>query len=261
VKPESKIPTLDDLVFEGRNFDYGAYHLRKTYKRRLLVSFLYGTAFFVFFLLIYPLSNLISPELYDQGFPEYRVADVDLSYKEFTRIQSEPPAGASSHSEDMPQKIVADEEVPDIKENTVTESPGKADSVNSGNKGTGTGNQGNSTGNGTGESETVYGSADVNPQFPGGPKAMQQYITDNLIYPEIAQTLNIRGTILIYVVITSDGSLRDVRVTRGLHPELDAEALRVVKSMPLWKPALRGGIPVNVRCTIPITVSSRNARP
>jgi periplasmic protein TonB len=53
----------------------------------------------------------------------------------------------------------------------------------------------------------------------------------------------------------SDGSLRDIKVIKGLQPDLDNEAIRVVKSMPLWKPGVRGGVAVNVRCVIPITVS------
>ena len=89
---------------------------------------------------------------------------------------------------------------------------------------------------------------------------MQQFITENFRYPEIANSLNISGTILIYVVIMSDGTLRDVKVIRGLQPDLDAEAARVVKSMPLWKPAKRAGISINVRCTITITVTARDMR-
>lgn len=101
----------------------------------------------------------------------------------------------------------------------------------------------------------VYGSADINPQFPGGIKAMQQFIKDNLHYPEIARKYSISGTIQIYAVITSQGSITDVKVVKGLLAELDEEAVNMVKSMPLWKPAIRGGVPVSVRCIIPISVN------
>jgi protein TonB len=84
---------------------------------------------------------------------------------------------------------------------------------------------------------------------------MQEYIKENLNYPDVARNLNISGSIHVFIVVLSDGSLRDIKIVKGLQPDLDKEAIRVVKSMPLWNPGIRGGEPVNVRCVIPITVS------
>ena len=259
MKSKAVIPSLDDLAFESRNLDYGAFELRKSYRRRLLNSFILAIMFFVLVLSIYPLSNLISPKIYDGAFPEYRVVDISLKYDALKVTQVQKAAVGSSFSKDMPEKIVDDDQVVS-KDRPDQQNTSQVDSASLKNTGVGASGNGTSGTNGDDINGEVYGSADVNPQFAGGPAAMQQFITANFRYPEIANSLNISGTILIYVVIMNDGTLRDVKIIRGLHPELDAEAIRVVKSMPLWKPAKRAGVSVNVRCTIPITVSVRDMR-
>jgi periplasmic protein TonB len=256
LKDRINIPSLDDMVFEGRNQDYGAYRLRKSNQRRLLVSFGYAIGFFIIVLSIYPLENLFHPKIYDLGY-NYRAVNVSMTYDPTIQIQTERSAGSSSASESIPDKIIDDDQVITPQQDAKLPSAGNSDSANAINNGTGSTGTGNSNIAGEGDAGEVFGSADVNPQFPGGPKAMQEFVNSNIHYPEIALSMNIRGTILVYVVIMSDGSLRDVKVVKGLQPELDAEVVRVVKSMPLWKPAMRAGIPVNVRCTWPITVSSK----
>ena len=256
MKDRSKIPSLDDMVFEGRNQEYGAYSLRKSNKRRLLISFSYATGFFIVVLSIYPLQNLLHPKIYDQTIG-YQLVNVDMTYDPSIRIQVEQSLGSSSASEKMPEKIVDDDQLVTPEEEVSQPLTGNSDSTNSTNTGTGNTGTGNSNRDGEGDAGEIFGSADVNPQFPGGPKAMQEYINSNIHYPEIALSMNIRGTILVYIVIMDDGSLRDVKVVKGLQPELDAEVVRVVKMMPLWNPARRAGKPVNVRVTWPITVSSK----
>jgi protein TonB len=244
------------MVFEGRNQEYGAYRLRKSNQRRLLVSFGYAIGFFIIVLSIYPLENLFHPKIYNLGY-NYRAVNVSMTYDPNIQILTERSAGSSSASESIPDKIVDDDQVITPQQDAKLPSAGNSDSANAINNGTGSTGTGNSNIAGEGDAGEIFGSADVNPQFPGGSMAMQEFVNSNIHYPEIALSMNIRGTILVYVVIMSDGSLRDVKVVKGLQPELDAEVVRVVKSMPLWKPAMRAGIPVNVRCTWPITVSSK----
>jgi periplasmic protein TonB len=248
------IPSLDDIMFEGRNQDYGAYKLRKTNQRRLLLSFSYAIVFFILILSFYPLKNLFYPKIYDQGLLDYQVVNVNLTYDPSIRVQIERSIGSSASSDVVPEKIADDNEVVEQK---IVIKPGEGTSDSASTQGTGDAGKGNQNANSEGDAGEVYGSADVYPQFPGGSKAMQDFVNSNIKYPEIALNMNIRGTILVYVVIMSDGSLRDVKVVKGLQPDLDAEVVRVVKLMPLWKPAMRRGVPVNVRCTWPITVSSK----
>ena len=248
------------MVFEDRNREYGAYKLRKTNQHRLLLSFVYAVVLFIIVVSLYPLSNLIHPKIYDQDSFVYQVVNVDMTYDPTIQVQIKQTIGSSSASESIPQKIADDDQVIPPQKDVTQPSSGHSDSTNATNSGSGSTGTGNSDRTGEGNVGEIFGSADVNPQFPGGARAMQNYILENIHYPDKALSMNIRGTILVYVVIMSDGSLRDAKIVKGLHPELDEEVIKVVRSMPLWKPAMRKGVAVNVRCTIPVTVSSRPAK-
>lgn len=242
---------LDDFAFEGRNQEYGAYSIRKTYHARLFRSFLYSIALFSIMLLLF--GRIVRLRLYDYYYNSQQ--DVQVVGVNLTKIPYNPgthqiPGETSIPVAAIPQRIVADVEEIVKKEEPVNPSSGNSDTTET--KGGVSGTSGES---GIGKEGGVYGSADINPQFPGGIKAMQQFIKANLRYPEIARKSNIRGTIQIYAVITSQGAVTDVKVVKGLLAELDEEAVNMVKSMPLWKPAIRGGVPVSVRCIIPISVN------
>ncbi|MBO7506931.1 MAG: energy transducer TonB [Paludibacteraceae bacterium] len=78
-------------------------------------------------------------------------------------------------------------------------------------------------------------------EFPGGNKKLMEYLRDNLVYPKEAQEKSIEGRVLVSFVVKKDGSIGDVTVERSVDPILDAEAVRVVKSMPNWTPAQLNG--------------------
>ncbi len=90
------------------------------------------------------------------------------------------------------------------------------------------------------------------PEFPGGDVELRKYIATNVKYPEIAKENGISGRVYIQFVINSKGMVTDVKVARGVDPVLDAEAIRVVQSMPAWKPGKQRGKPVKVSYTVPI---------
>ncbi len=91
------------------------------------------------------------------------------------------------------------------------------------------------------------------PQFPGGPAALMEYLSKNIRYPEEAHKKNIQGRVIVTFVVEKDGSIADARVVRSIDPLLDAEALRVVNSMPNWTPGIQRGKAVRVKYTIPVT--------
>lgn len=101
--------------------------------------------------------------------------------------------------------------------------------------------------------EKVFTSATVSPSFKGGDVKMFQFLTENLRYPEECAKNNIQGRVIVQFVVKKDGSIGDVRVARGVNPELDAEAIRVCKSFPSFEPGKLNGEPVNVWYTLPIT--------
>ena len=91
------------------------------------------------------------------------------------------------------------------------------------------------------------------PQFPGGQTALLKYIADHIKYPTAAQENGIQGRVTVQFVVTKNGSVGQVRVVRGKDPDLDKEAVRVVKSLPKFTPGKMNGHPVNVWYTVPIT--------
>lgn len=90
------------------------------------------------------------------------------------------------------------------------------------------------------------------PQFPGGDEEMRNFISTNTIYPEIAKKNGIQGRVYVKYVINTKGKVTDAKVIRGVHKELDTEALRVINSMPDWKPGMQIGVAVNVEFTVPV---------
>jgi protein TonB len=79
-----------------------------------------------------------------------------------------------------------------------------------------------------------------------------KFIGENLKYPEVPQENNIQGTVTVKFCVTSKGGVDQVSIIRSVDPALDAEAIRVVKSLPLFRPGKQGGIPVPVWFTVPI---------
>jgi len=91
------------------------------------------------------------------------------------------------------------------------------------------------------------------PAFPGGDSTLLKYISKNTKYPEVAKASNIQGRVIIRFCVTKSGGIDRVSVLRGVSPELDAESIRVVSSLPSFKPGRQGGVPVDVWYMVPIT--------
>jgi len=90
------------------------------------------------------------------------------------------------------------------------------------------------------------------PEFPGGMAALGRYIAENVRYPAIAQENRIQGRVYVTFVVNKQGVVQDVAISRGVDPALDKEALRVINSLPNWKPGKQREKPANVRYTVPI---------
>lgn len=91
------------------------------------------------------------------------------------------------------------------------------------------------------------------PQFPGGDAAMYSWIGSNMNYPAQAAEEGVSGKVTVQFIVEKDGSISNVKVVRGKHPALDAEAVRVVKKMPKWVPGRNNGAPVRVTYLLPVT--------
>jgi protein TonB len=96
----------------------------------------------------------------------------------------------------------------------------------------------------------LYINVDKRATFPGGNNKAIAFIKENLKYPEDADGAH--GRVIVNFIVEEDGSISDIKIVRGVHPSLDAEAVRVVKLMPKWQPAERGGKPVRSRFNFPV---------
>lgn len=99
----------------------------------------------------------------------------------------------------------------------------------------------------------VYTVVEKKPQFPGGEAELLRYISENLRYPEVAKNEKNQGRVVVQFVVKSDGSVGDVKIIRKVSDALDAEAARVIKSLPTFTPGEMGGKPVSVWYTLPVT--------
>lgn len=102
------------------------------------------------------------------------------------------------------------------------------------------------------EPEKIFTAVEESPKFPGGDKAMYDFLSKNIRYPEMAAQNNIQGRVTVQFVVEKDGSIGEVKVVRGKDPDLDKEAVRVVKSMPKFIPGKMNGQAVRVWYTLPI---------
>ncbi|MCL1867522.1 MAG: TonB family protein [Paludibacter sp.] len=102
------------------------------------------------------------------------------------------------------------------------------------------------------EDEKIFVSVEENPEFPGGAKALYEYIAENMYYPEEAMENGIQGKVVIRFVVEKDGTVDNVEILRGFDKSCDAEAVRVIKSLPKFISGKQNGIPVRVYYTIPI---------
>ena len=102
------------------------------------------------------------------------------------------------------------------------------------------------------QEEQIFDFVEIMPEFPGGYKAFFKFLADNIVYPVAAKEEGIQGKTYIQFVIWKDGSVRDIKVLKGIDSALDKEALRVIKMMPKWKHGIQGGKPANTRFTLPI---------
>ncbi|MDY0098400.1 MAG: energy transducer TonB [Bacteroidales bacterium] len=252
-KDKLRIPAFDEIVFENRNKEYGAYALRKKYSRNMLIATIIGlvimsTAIITPYLNAKALENKqqkaerqveIQMENLDQ--PNETVApppppppppsDVvqQARYVPPVVVDSvKPEEAAQLMTADQAQVEVQDEEVVEIVEEVKEEI--QEEEV---------------------EAEPFVVVEEM-PMFPGGDPALLQFIAENTQYPEVAKENNIQGRVIVRFCVTSKGTVDRVSVLKGVDPELDKEAIRVVQTLPAFKPGRQGGKPVPVWYMVPI---------
>ena len=102
------------------------------------------------------------------------------------------------------------------------------------------------------EEEEIFMVVEDQPEFPGGTAALLDYLRKNIKYPAICRENNIQGRVLVTFIVNKDGAIVEPEVVKSVHPQLDREALRVISTMPNWKPGSQRGKPVRVKYTVPV---------
>lgn len=248
------IPAFDEIVFEDRNKEYGAYVLRRNYKRNVVISLLLAIAIMV--------AGIIIPFLKTkgmEGLQKRSESDVSTIVMESIETPVEkikvpetptPPADVvqqakyvppvvvdSLKPEDEVQFLTADDAQDIVKNDDVMDIPAEVPPEI--------------------EDETIeeipYTIVQEMPSFPGGNTELLKYVFDNLVYPELALENNVQGRVTVKFCVTSTGGVSQISVMKGVDPELDKEVIRVISTLPPFKPGKQNGKPVPVWYVIPIT--------
>ena len=254
-----------DLIFEGRNKDYGAYKMRARAARRLNFSVVLVIVIAAVGFSIPRLITMVTPEkkeVMTEVTTLSQLEEPEVKQEEVQKVQpvAPPPPALKSSIKFTAPVIKKDEEVADedqmksqeeLTESKVTISIADVQ---------GTDEEGGVLVEDLKQvvteapvEEEVFDMVEQAPQFPGGQAELMSWLGKNIRYPVIAQENGIQGRVICQFVVGSDGSVRDVKVMRGVDPSLDKEAIRVIQSMPKWIPGRQNGKAVSVRYTLPVT--------
>jgi protein TonB len=270
----SKIDLIDngwvDLVFEGRNKEYGAYKLRKNTGKRNVWSIFIMLGIALLLGAIIGVNAII--EANKAG--EEISADVELSNITKKEVKVEKKAPVKIEEAKPVEKVKSSVKFvpPVIKKDSEVKPEEELKSQDDLNKTkTAIGSfdvKGNDESGGEvlkakeviaqpeppkEEENKVFDVVEVMPSFPGGQGALMQWLNKNIKYPVVAEENGVQGRVVVTFVVEKDGSITDVKVVKSVDPSLDKEAARVVKSMPHWIPGKQNGSPVRVKYTVPVT--------
>lgn len=271
-----------DLIFEGKNKDFGAYKLRQGSESR------HNKAFF------YVLIGLVAVCLLIFGYMKYEAYKTQKAEEEAKAKleQQQKLAQMEAEKEEEKEEEVEQIEIEEVKpdapqlatqlmtELLLTDTPKEDNEIKA--------NEDIQKDNSVMSTFTQAGSDDINlikehkeevvqekpreekkkeevfthveqmPKFPGGDAELYKFISNNLNYPAMAIENNVQGRVVVQFVVTKDGSIGNVKVVRSVDRDLDNEAIRVCKKLPKFIPGKQNGQPVNVWYTLPVTFKLQN---
>jgi periplasmic protein TonB len=259
MKTKEKIENnLDEVIFEKRNKEYGAYFLRKTYDKNVSKALIITVLLLLFTVFIPLIAKYISDERYFRAGPDQDPGIIVLS-DPINKIDPPPPPPPIPIADienrvkfRVPKSVdtnvdlapmLTQVELSEQKSNEPVEDFGlKVDADQKDKKVI---------------DEDVnkivdFAGVSEKPEFPGGQEALLKFVADNMKYPALALDNGIQGTVYIEFVIEADGSLTNIKVKKGIGAGCDEEAERVVNLMPKWTAGKQNNIGVRVRAVIPM---------
>jgi protein TonB len=247
-------PDRVELVFANRNKEYGAYEIRKKYEKLVVRSMLIALSGIVLAVAIPVVINMLSKVNFgkkDKMVEEITLAEpppIDKTAPPPPPVIPPPPVQQTIKF--TPPKVVKDEEVeapPPTQEET--KDVQVSTETHEGDKNAVELPPENPVGDDEGKIFTIV---EEMPSFPGGEEKMLEYVAKNIKYPPVARENGITGRVYVNFYIDKDGKVQNAKVVRGIGGGCDEEALRVVRSMPQWKPGKQNGRAVNVNYNLPI---------
>lgn len=254
-------PGRNDLVFENKNKEYGAYQLRRNYNNRVVAALLISSFTAILLISIPMIKDWISGAMEEEVVVPVDISPVDLEapppVDETEPPPPPPPPPPTVETIKFTPPVVVDEEVPDeeipppqeteTQVSTVTqEGDPNADEIIIPTE----------TGSGVVEDPNenqVFTIVEQMPEFTGGD--VQRYLASNTKYPAFEKEAGISGTVWVSFIVDKEGSVKDIKIERGVKggPGLEKEAIRVIQSTQgMWKPGKNNGHPVKVSYTVPI---------
>jgi periplasmic protein TonB len=252
---KNNVPSLDDLLFESRNREYGAYQLRKRYNRVLITgiiiaSFVGCAAVIIPYVLNKSSEHIVSG---GSGYVQVTMENLKPPDQEIYVPQAPPPPKDVQEIVRYIPPVVVDTIV-DIEKSTASVDEllaNTTDNQTEVNKG-GHGSELLSSDVGSGEGD-AYFLVEVMPSFKGGGlDKFREWIIKRTNYPQEAVDKKIKGTVFLSFVVEKDGAVSNVNIVKGVNPLLDNEAMKVISESPKWTPGLQRGLPVRVRYLIPV---------
>ena len=260
-----------DLVFEGRNQNYGAYQLRRETSKRNIWSAIFVVLMAVLLYLGLTLENIVEAHRTVENTQVVVICNLGDKKKE---VKVERKEEIKLEPERIVEKVKSSIKftAPVIKKDNLVneEEEIKLDEIEKSNKAIGaftvegTDEVGSevlkirdeiaqSEPPKTTEDTMIFEVVEQRPSFPGGDAALMSWLSQNIKYPLVAAEMAIQGRVIVQFVVEKDGSITDVKVAKSVDPSLDKEAARVIKSMPHWIAGRQNGSPVRVRFTVPVT--------
>ena len=251
-RTNEKVPGFDEIIFENRNKEYGAYDLRKRYDSTTSISILGGVAFCALLIAAFSFSTekgkasegpiTVTIEMSNPIIPDAVRPEIKPPTELAGAIKNLAPVVSADTSENLDTPLTNDELVRttkdgDIKDTTVYEIPGDPFVP---------------------PEPEPFIIVEEMPEYPGGIPELLKFIGENIYYPEDAISNNIQGRVILKFVVNTDGSIDRIQILRGIDSSLDNEAIRVVKTLPRFRPGKQGGVPVPVWFQLPVLFRLEN---
>jgi protein TonB len=246
-RKNEKIPEFDEIIFENRNKQYGAFDLRKRYNSAASLSVLGGI---VFTALLMTALSFRSENGTASTPPKPVIIEISnpIIPDPVTPPELKPPPELTNSIKNL-QPVVVDDTSQSTPFIPITEVI----------------TEGTTNGEVT-QIEPIPGNTEIfvpmkkdpfivveeMPEYPGGQNALLRYVGENINYPSDARNNNIEGKVVLKFVVNTDGSVDRIEILRSIDPSLDEEAIRVVKTLPRFRPGKQGGVPVPVWFALPV---------